>query len=92
MSAVLAVHDTGSLTLMFPLPLVVDPCDERIITEPLFNALPSVAPEISPDGEPEVTVPAAVAAMVKSDGSISQFPLLPLSAAVVMLAVSATFT
>ena len=54
----------------------------RIVTALLFNALLRAAPVILP----------AVAEMVKSKGSISHAPVLPVLALVLMLAVSAIFT
>ena len=60
-----------------------------MVTLPVPKAVESVAPEMSPDGVPDVTVPAAAEPMVKSFGSISQVPDKPMEAAVVTRAVSA---
>ena len=81
----------ASLTLMLPLPLLV-PWLDRMVTLLLFSAALSVAPEMSPLGEPSLTVPPLPEAMVKSFGSISQVPVFPPLADVSTLAVSAILT
>ena len=82
--SVLADHDTTSFTFTSPRPVVVltVPAVLRMVTPVVSKLLVSAAPVMSPP----------LAAMVKSIGSISQVPLLPLGAAVVIWAVSATFT
>ena len=72
---------TTSLTLTLPaVPLA--PAEDIIVTLPVARFVDSTAPVMSPP----------LAATVKSVGSISQVPLLPCGAWVVMRAVSATRT
>ena len=63
-----------------------------MVTELDPKAVVSVAPEMSAEGVPELTVPVAVEPIVKSAGSINQLPVLPSVAAVVILASLATCT
>ena len=70
-----AVQDTASLTKMSPLPPVLSPVDASvlIVTFVVTNCADSVAPEMSPP-----------APIMKSLGSISQVPLVPSGASVVI--------
>ena len=88
----LAPQETASLTLMSPDPATVEPWLERMVTLLVPSADESVAPEMSPEGMPTVTVPVASAAMVKSCGSISHVPVLPEGAFVVTRNPSFTVT
>ncbi len=79
----LADHVTASLTRMSPLPPAVPWVAVSMVKLPLFcNAADTAAPVMLPP----------LAAMVKSLGSISQVPLWPLAALVVMRALLATVT
>jgi len=75
---------TTSLTLIFPdadVPLTV-PADDSIIGLVVWRAVVKAVPVISPP----------LAAIVKSAGSISQLPVFPLTASVVIFALSAILT
>ena len=69
---------------MLPEPALVEPALDRMLTLLLASAAVSVAPEISPLGEPLLMVPLLTALMMKSLGSISQLPVLPRGALVSM--------
>nr|WP_241674446.1 hypothetical protein [Candidatus Methylobacter oryzae] len=83
--SVLADQVTGLLTKMSPLPPVE--ASVAMVTLPPPKLVASVAAPI-----PEVLSTPLPALIVKSTGSISQVPLLPFAAFVVILASSATLT
>ena len=84
---VLTLHDTASLTLILPTPAAVLPWLDKNVTLLLAKAAERVVPEMS------LAVPKIFPApILKSAGSISQVPLLPLVARVVTLTVSAILT